>query len=197
MLNINLKKALILVAATLFLSYIFHHADAEILLVDGSSFELYLLPGDEVNFRHGYNDFNVTLDVKLGTLNASVSDLKLWYDRGGYIQFTTVGSITFEIEFSTEGIFEYANCTVTEVTENELYRVTASAAAMVFLRWNSYISSFLPLDFILGLIGVVGVPLSIIYGYEKIKKREYREALELTTVFLALSIALVIAWLWG
>ena len=150
--------------------------------------------GTSLAFQNDINT-NVTLQVISGTLNSSEN--KFGLNRGGgYFRFTALNDTQIKIV--------YSNCTVKVSGDqgNELRiiksgsTITANAGDSVLIVWDRQIEPLLPMMFIFGMVGLgamIGGPL---YAINKIKKRDYLEALRTGTIVTVIGIALFIAWLW-
>lgn len=56
---------------------------------------------------------------------------------------------------------------------------------------------WLPIMFILGIIGLLSIFYGLLSGIYKIKKKDYREALINSTVIISIGSGLVLSWLWS
>jgi len=150
--------------------------------------------GSSLAFQNDINS-NVTLLIITGILNSSENKLGL-NSGGGFFRFTALNDTQIKIT--------YSNCTVKVGGDqgNELRiinsgsTITVSTGDSVLIVWDKQIGPWLPMLFIFGMVGLgamIGGPL---YAINKIKKREYLEALRTGTIVTVIGIALFIAWLW-
>ena len=150
--------------------------------------------GSSLAFQNDINS-NVTLLIITGILNSSENKLGL-NSGGGFFRFTALNDTQIKIT--------YSNCAVKVGGDqgNELRiinsgsTITASTGDSVLIVWDRQIEPWLPMMFIFGMVGLgamIGGPL---YAINKIKKREYLEALRTGTIVTVIGIALFIAWLW-
>ena len=150
--------------------------------------------GSSLAFQNDINS-NVTLLIITGILNSSENKLGL-NSGGGFFRFTALNDTQIKIT--------YSNCAVKVGGDqgNELRiinsgsTITVSTGDSVLIVWDKQIGPWLPMLFIFGMVGLgamIGGPL---YAINKIKKREYLEALRTGTIVTVIGIALFIAWLW-
>ena len=150
--------------------------------------------GSSLAFQNDVNS-NVTLLIITGILNSSENKLGL-NSGGGFFHFTALNDTQIKIT--------YSNCTVKVGGDqgNELRiinsgsTIIANAGDSVLIVWDKQIEPWLPMMFIFGMVGLgamIGGPL---YAINKIKKRQYLEALRAGTIVTVIGIALFIAWLW-
>jgi len=137
----------------------------------------------------------LTIEVVEGTLN--LTDFNFHLDSGGgYFKFATPTPVSIKIVCS--------NLTVKVSGDqgNELRSIdsgsiiTTNAGDRILIIWDRQIEPLLPMMFIFGIVGLgamIGGPL---YAINKIKKREYLEALRTGTIVTVIGISLFIAWLW-
>ena len=93
-----------------------------------------------------------------------------------------IGASSWKYDIATKTL------TITVLHEDEIRKIT--------IYFESFPEAWLPMMFIFGMVGLGAMIVGPLYAINKIKKREYLEALKTGTVVTVIGIALFIAWLW-
>ena len=150
--------------------------------------------GSSLTFQNDVKS-NVTLQIISGTLNSSENKLEL-NSGGGSFRFTALNDTQIKIT--------YSDCTVKVSGDqgqelriiNSGSIITVNTGNSVLVLWDRQIEPWLPMMFVFGMVGLGAMIVGPLYAINKIKNREYLEALKTGTVVTVIGIALFIAWLW-
>jgi len=158
---------------------------------------LYFPVGSSIQFQNEIN-ISVTIEVLSGVLSSEVYPTIILNKGGGEFQFVSANNTKVKISYSQGSLTVKIGG-----DNNHPLRVISSGATVtiangntVQLIWDRPMEPWLPMMFIFGMVGLgamIGGPL---YAINKIKKREYLEALRTGTIVTVIGIALFIAWLW-
>ena len=142
-------------------------------------------------------DIYVLLSVLTGSINSTTNILRL--SRGvGVFQWLALNDSTVRVTYTVDG-----SVAAMGDSGNAWRRIdsgttlTVTTGETVRVEWKYNVHIWLPIMFIFGMIGLVGTFGSSLYCVNMMKKGKFFEGLRTTVIFGSLSIALVLAWLWG
>ena len=142
-------------------------------------------------------DIYVLLSVLTGSINSTTNILRV--SRGaGVFQWLALNDSTVRVTYTVDG-----SVSATGDSGNAYRRIdsgttlTVTTGETVRIEWKYNVHIWLPIMFIFGIIGLVGTFGSSLYCVNMMKKGKFYEGLRTTVIFGSLSIALVLAWLWG
>lgn len=162
--------------------------------VSANSFTLYIGANGSIGFNSDKTHF-VLVNATSGSFNSSDASLTM-DSRIGTFRFRQNETLTFQVTFNT------TKCVVQGDQGNEGRTITtgdsftANPLNVVYVSWVIDVEPYLPLRFILGMVGLCLMFASPIYSIIQFKKREYYNAIRNSAILLPIGICFVIAWLW-
>lgn len=138
----------------------------------------------------------VVLQIISGILNSTTNAFSL-DAGGGYFRFTALNDTEITIVFV--GV-DYVQVSGDQNNGNRHIQsgetITINSGNNVVISWTMLIKPWLPLLFIIGIIGLFASFGGPLYAINKIKHHEYYEGIRTGLVLTVTGIAFVIAWLW-
>ena len=143
------------------------------------------------------NDVNsiITLQITNGTLNSTTNAFNL--GDSGYFSFSALNDTEITI------VFVGINNVQVSGDQNNTNRViqsgdtiTVNSGNNVHIEWWILTEPWLPLMFIIGMIGLAASFAGPLYAINKIKHHEYHEGMRMGLILTVTGIAFVLAWLW-
>jgi len=140
-------------------------------------------------------DKTVTLEITNGILNSTTNNLKI-YDGGGHFRFTALNNTQIKIDYTVtavkvSGDQNHENRVVTSGST-----ITVNAGDNVLISWDITLEPWLPVMFIIGMVGLASTIGGPVYVYHKIKEGKYYEGFRNGLVVTVIGVAFVLAWLW-
>jgi hypothetical protein len=177
------------IALTILLSYTKAQSN---LIVTSANFNIYFPNGSTLAFQHPATaltkETTITLTVTSGTLNATSATLRMW-ESTGKLTFTATDNAT--ITLTGTGIN-------TRINGERAYTASIVQGNTYTIEWGFSEPQFwLPVLFIIGMLGLgclMGGPLYII---QKIKEHKYYPDMMNGITITIIGFAFFIAWLWG
>lgn len=164
--------------------------------VRASDVAVYVPATGALGFQNEPNIY-VLLSVLTGSINSTTNLLRL--SRGsGVFQWLALNDSTVQVTYTVEG-----SVSALGDSGNDFRRIasgttlTVNTGETIRIEWRYNIHIWLPIMFIFGMMGLVGTFGSSLYCVNMMKKGKFYEGLRTTLIFGSLSIALVLAWLWG
>ena len=161
--------------------------------VSSTTFTSYFPADSSLAFQHE-NRF-VTLTVATGTLNSSQCTLQFGSEGGTYT-FKANETATLQIDYNVSNVQVSGDQNNTNRVIQSGDTFTVNSGNNVHIEWWILTEPWLPLMFIIGMIGLgasFGGPL---YAINKIKHHEYHEGMRMGLILTVTGIAFVLAWLW-
>ena len=150
--------------------------------------------GSSLAFQSDINS-NLILQVINGALNSSEFDVKI-NNGGGSFQFTSEKNTRIKIIYSDGEVKVSGDQGNPPRFIESGSEIKINAGDSVHITWDRGIEPLLPMMFVFGMVGLGAMIVGPLYAINKIKNREYLEALKTGTVVTVIGIALFIAWLW-
>jgi len=190
----HVKTKILIVFLCLFLLgitiYEFQEAKAT---VTSGTFTSYFPANSSLGFQHE-NDF-VTLNIVTGTLNSSVCTLTFG-GGGGFYRFQANETATIKITFNVSSVQVVGDQNKTNRVIGSGDSITVNSGNNVMISWNILIEPWLPVLFIIGMIGLGASFAGPLYAIDKIKHRQYYEGMRTGLLLTIVGISFVLAWLW-
>lgn len=187
----NVRRVLLFALLTAFLVSFASNVTGE--SAQSTPFNVLFPDGSNLGFQN--EDNYVLLTVTNGTVNSSAGRITL-YNGGGIFRFTANESCIFTVSHNA------TVCNVWGDQDNDLRGVASGSTINVVtnnavaVQWSFAEQPFLPLGFLLGIIGLTGTVASPMYFIHLWKKRQYRKAFIDSLIIFAICISLLLAWLW-
>jgi len=158
---------------------------SNLTIVDGVTYNLYpsLTRAGNTNLQCFYLTNNVIYYSQLSTVWGAPTELINVY--GSIPYFFGSHYNTSSVTLNDVGISWNQ---ITEIYELRFFIYGGTPAVTV---------GWLPIMFILGIIGLLSIFYGLLYGVYKIKKKDYREGLVNATVIISIGSGLVLSWLWS
>lgn len=162
--------------------------------VGSQTFTVLIENGGSIGFNND-TDLFVKVNATTGDINSSVASCFMDWG-GGWFRFRQNETLVFTVDFNT------TTCLVLGDQGHEGRTITsgnsfnADPNDTIIISWTIAIEPYLPLRFILGMVGLGLLFGSPIYSIIQLKKREWYDAVRTTAIFWPIGICLIIAWLW-
>ena len=158
--------------------------------------KIYITQNGSVGFQ---NDLlmKVSLHVTQGLVNSTSNLLEL-NSNSGRFSFNSTNSSRFTVYYTQKA--SHVKITGnqgrgTQIINNETLIIT-DAYDNVIIEWYSAYQPFLPIMFILGMIGLFASFVGPSYMVYKFQKKDFKTGVKYGVIFTGLGVALVLAWLW-
>jgi len=159
----------------------------------GRDFQMMFPGGTFLRFQHGL-DKSIVFHITDRVLNGSGT---LWMgENDGYLRFIATDNCQLRVI--------YFNLTKATVTINQKPQVWQNDTTIfvfsgddVLIEWGVIFEPHVPIGFIFGMAGFLGMFLGPCYCIHKLKKRDYYEGVISGFIITLIGICLVLAWLWG
>lgn len=180
--------------ATLFYAFYSIQTQATTVYVEGQDFKTYCPNGLGIGFQNDVNK-TVTLLVTNGLLNGTNCAITMGKDSGIF-SFVALDDADLKITFSVSDVQVSGdqNNTDRPITSGEV--ITVKNGDHVTISWLELIQPLVPMMFIFGMVGLVGIFAGPVYVVKKFQKKEYREGAVTGLIIMAISFSFLIAWLW-
>lgn len=140
----------------------------------------------------------VLLSATSGAFNSSVNRLSFSLGGGSYFVYTSNETMTFTVSYggltNVKVKGDQGNA-IRGVANNT--SIDVDALDMVGVYWSVGIVAWVPINFILGMFGLVALGIGPYMAIKRIQKGSYQEGLVIGVVVVALGIAFVLVWLWS
>ena len=207
-LNWNRKKVFVNIILALsflsFVSQVYAHSLSFILLISASTGEIFLPQGLSLGFGGVDLNHTITLTPMNATLNATVTSLKVYADRG-FFNFISVSDVLLNVScpllrFENEMRIEGAAYTQNSIGD---FGVFVPMNKTINISWAFYVPSLIDEYFMLGL-GLVGLgfmvfaPSWVAWGIKKHGvTEEIIERFGYAMLLFLVGFGLIIMYLWG
>jgi len=150
--------------------------------------------GGSLGFQNDL-EHEVVLNVTSGALNSTENTISL-DEGGGYFMFTVLNDSVILLDYTVDDV-------KVEGDQNQTSRIVQSGDSFtvdtgdtVLISWAISYAPFLPLMFIIGMIGLGAFIGGPVYGVIKFQKHDYYNGFVVSLAVTAVGLALVIGWLW-
>lgn len=191
-----MNKTSVLTVVLLFSLLIFTVRTRTVLAdVSGVNFNVYFAQNSCLVFQNNPSE-NVSLTVNSGSLNSSVTSIRI-YDGGGYFTFNNTANATITVDFTVTSLQVWGD------QDNETRNVQSGdiisidSGDSVVLSWTIHLQPWLPIMFIFGMIGIVSMFYGGLNFISEMQKKHYYKAFIVTTIAVSIGVAFVLAWLWS
>jgi len=161
--------------------------------VSGATFTSYFPSDSTLAFQHE-NRF-VTLNVLSGTLNSSVCTLAFG-SQGGTYTFEANETVTLQIDFNVSKVQVAGDQNINNRQIQSGDTITINSGNNVLISWYILIEPWLPIKFIIGMVGLACMFGGPLYGIALLKKDKYYSGMRVLVLFTITGFTLVLAWLW-
>jgi len=164
--------------------------------VTGQNFQVIFPADTSLAFQNDVYKF-VNLQVLDGDLNSSQTRLRL-DSGGGFFRFIATEKCVLKIT--------YINVSYVKVSgdQGNALRyidsgnvITVNVNDNVLIEWGVVFEPYVPIGFIFGMAGFLGMFFGPCYCIYKLKQRDYYEGAINGFLITLIGICLVLAWLWG
>jgi len=164
------------------------------VLVSGSNFGLQFYEGQSLGFQEGTKTIVLTMTV--GNLTSNETNIYIWVG-GGDFQFKANESFTMKITFDMDTVKIVGDKGHTEFRPiSSGASISVDANDVVIIQWSYGAILWLPIKFILGMVGLASMGGGSIFSVQQIKKKEYYEGFRNGAIFISIGFAFFLAWLW-
>jgi len=161
--------------------------------VTSTTFTSYFPSDSALAFQHE-NRF-VTLNVVTGTLNSSVCTLAFGSEGGAY-KFEANDTLTLQIDFNVSRVQVSGDQNNNNRVIQSGDTITINLGNNVVISWYIPIEPWLPIKFIIGMVGLACMFGGPLYGIALLKKNKYYSGMRVLVLFTITGFTLVLAWLW-
>jgi len=164
---------------------------AQTPICKGSNFNLYFPQGSNLVIQHPKTEFlpefKLNITILSGDLNGTNGEITV---------YRTSGELKFESQ----------NQTTLDVPEAVIFvdglkyerRTTIQSGDTVIIKWGIPVfEPYVPIGFIFGVSGLLGLFIGPCYCIYKLKQRDYYQGAINGFLITLIGICLVLAWLWG
>lgn len=191
----NFKKKVFNVSLFVLLvfSLLVNFVEASTLLVRGSNFNVFFVQDSSLGFQFG-SDY-LFLTATSGNLNSSTNRLEI-YDTWGQFIFLSNENLDLQITSNLKTIKIEGD----QKRDNRIIEsgsiVSIDSTNKVTIYWYVSPTIWLPILFILGMIGLILMSGGSLYAVNEFKKKHYEKGLTNGIIYVTIGFALVLAWLW-
>lgn len=187
------KTSAILLIITLFLMV--NSSVALIFYARGRNITVICPANSNIMFQNRINK-TVLLTVDSGLLNCSDGNIRV-YDAGGSFRFTALNNTEITITFTVDQLKVQGDQNRSLRRFSSGNSIMVQTANNIFITWTDSLEPFLPIMFIIGIIGLISMIGGSLYSIDKLRKGEYVKGLSYGTIYVSLGISFFLAWLWA
>jgi len=159
----------------------------------GENLQITFPGGTFLCFQHDL-DKSIVFHIVDRVLNGSGT---LWMGKNdGYLRFIATDNCQLRVIY-----FNLTKVTVTINQKSQVWQnntaIFVSSGDDVLIEWGVIFEPYIPIGFIFGMAGFLGMFLGPCYCIYKLKQRDYYEGAINGFLITLIGICLVLAWLWG